>query len=98
MNSTSATATPARSAMPVPSPVHSLLSTAKHRRRRRSRHRVPSPDLASTPSGSRAHADRPIAFDDQVTCEPTFTHLRRGVAHCGDERPFDLGAGAPPPA
>ena len=97
-NSTSATATPARSAMATPSPVASvgLVVTAKS---------CPAPPVASTtwsgphldrpapPGGEGQHPAAPPALDQQVDGEPALEHRagrRPGGLH---QRPLHLGPG-----
>ena len=97
MNSTSATATPARSAMARPSAVASagLVVTANS---------WPAPPVASTvwvartstsrPAGAEGpHPPAPSPLDQQVEGEPLLEHGGRGGPGRVDQRPFDLGTG-----
>ena len=97
MNSTSATATPARSAIAMPSPVETggLVVTAKH---------WPAPPVARTvwrartwrgaPGGvERAHADGAAALHEQVGHQPPLADLDVEVEGGRGERALDLGAG-----
>ncbi len=100
MNSTSVTATPARWAIAMPSPVDTagFVVTAKH---------WPAPPVASTvwraritcstPSGSRART--PAAWPSSTRSargEPAFVHGGGGIADRVDEGSLDLGAGGVP--
>ena len=98
MNSTSATATPARSAIAMPSPVDTggFVVTENS---------WPAPPVArmvcrarsstGTPRGvERAHPDAPPALDDQIDREAALVDVdRRQRVRGVGQRPLDLGAG-----
>ena len=97
MNSTSATATPARSAMAMPSPVTStgLVVTAKS---------WPAPPVARSTLRAATSTTSPVGASARTPAQRPSRTIRssanqrsqqrgRGVAHGHDERPLDLGAG-----
>ena len=97
MNSRSATATPARSAIATPSPVDrgGFVVTAKH---------CPAPPVAMTVCVARRtrsvpvgiehdHAGRAAVLDEEVGGEPTLVDLGTRLLHRDRQRPFDLGPG-----